>query len=387
MKFFQTSSRRRRAARRRVAAAALLLLAGAALPRLRRRVAVLGAVPRGARRARIEQSPHAQRGRFDNLRPVPTLLPGSLLQTLRAQLLGREQRRPPRPFRVAAAPPAFAAPADLEITWLGHSTTLVEIDGARLLTDPVWAEWASPLPYLGPRRFHPPPWTLDALPPLDAVVITHDHYDHLDAAAITALARRDVRWIAPLGVGAHLERWGVRPDLISECDWWEETTITTAAGATVRLRAVPTQHYSGRALGTNRALWAAWVVTGPQRRAFLGCDGGWSETFAEVGRRYGPFDLATVPIGQYGATWPHIHMLPEEAVAAAQALGAGVVVPLHWATFALAFHRWDEPAERFLAAATAAGLTVVWPQLGATVSLAGAEAAPPPWWRAVSASQ
>ncbi|MBD0319613.1 MAG: MBL fold metallo-hydrolase, partial [Gemmatimonadetes bacterium] len=321
-------------------------------------LSTLGAAPTGERLERIRRSPHADGDRFRNLREVPTLLPGSLTRTVWQQVTGREERRPPGPLPVSVlGRHAFQTPpaSGLRVTWLGHSTTLVEIDGFRVLTDPVWAERASPSTLVGARRFHPPPLALDALPPLDAVTISHDHYDHLDQAAIIALARTGVRFFVPLGVGAHLERWGVRPEAITELDWWEDAALTSRGG-TLRLAAVPSQHYSGRGLRDgNRTLWASWVLTGPTHRMYVGCDGGLTPTFAEVGRRYGPFDLATLPIGQYGPTWPHIHLLPEEAVEAAGALQVGLVLPIHWGTFALAFHDWREPAEQFVSRAEASG--------------------------------
>ncbi|GAC1353687.1 MAG: MBL fold metallo-hydrolase [Herpetosiphon sp.] len=367
---------------RQATLATLIVFIGTAISVIVRWRVVLGAAPRGQRRARIDRSANAIHGRFKNLSSVPTLLPGSLLRTLWLQLTVREGRRPAEPLPIVQTAPDHSGGTTLRVTWLGHATTLIEIDGARILTDPVWSEWAGPFPHGGPRRFHPPPWTLAQLPPLDAVLITHDHYDHLDAATISVLARSTVQFIVPLGIGAHLERWGVHPTNISECDWAEEVTLIAGqSGSTLRLRAVPTQHYSGRSLWRNQTLWAAWVVTGPVHRVYLGCDGGWSSTFEEIGRRFGPFDLATLPIGQYGSTWPYIHMLPEQAVAAAQALDARCIVPIHWGTFALAFHRWQEPAERFVTAADAAGISVICPRPGEVVNLPDNRTAWPHWWR------
>ena len=334
------------------------------------RLSSLGAMPTGERLERIRRSPHADGDRFRNFQDVPTLLPGTLMQTLWHQVAGREERRPRQPLPVAVLDRhSFdTVPASgLRVTWLGHSTTLIEFDGFRVLTDPVWADRASPSTLVGVRRFHPPPIRLDELPALDAVTISHDHYDHLDQAAVVTLARAGVRFFVPLGIGAHLERWGVGPESITELDWWEEATLA-ARGDTLRLAAVPTQHYSGRSLRDgNRTLWASWVLAGPGRRVYAGGDGGLSPTFAEIGRRYGPFDLATLPIGQYGPTWPDIHLLPEEAVEAARALGARMVLPIHWGTFALAFHDWREPVDRFVARARSSETHFITPRPGEQV--------------------
>jgi L-ascorbate metabolism protein UlaG (beta-lactamase superfamily) len=224
--------------------------------------------------------------------------------------------------------------------------------------------------------------SLGGLPALDVVLITHDHYDHLDMAAVQAIARasahRQARFVVPLGVGAHLERWGVPAGRIAELDWEESVDV----GA-LTLTATPARHFSGRGVRDgDRTLWASWVVDGPTRRVFHSGDSGPWEGFADIGARHGPFDLTMVKIGAYGPTWPDIHLDPEQAVAAHQALRGALLLPIHWGTFNLAFHAWDEPAERVLAAAEAAGVALVMPRPGQPVE----PDAPPavvPWWREV----
>lgn len=319
--------------------------------------------------------PHHDGTRYHNLEPSRMLAGGGYWTMLREQFGGREVRRPETPLPIVR--PSFGAlvPEALRLTWLGHSTTLLEFGGARFLTDPVWAKRPSPIPGVGPARYHPPPLPLDALPPLDAVVLSHDHYDHLDKGAVTAIARlqRDVRFLAPLGVGAHLRRWGISADRIEERDWGGAVTV----GACV-LTAVPTRHFSGRTpFDRDATLWAAWVVQAGGRAVYLGGDSGPSRAAAEIGAAYGPFALATLPVGQYHRLWPDIHETPEQAAEAARALRAEVVVPIHWGTFTLAMHDWREPVERFLAAAPAP--RVLTPPPGGTIEPAGP--APEAWWR------
>jgi L-ascorbate metabolism protein UlaG (beta-lactamase superfamily) len=335
------------------------------------------------RRERIERSPQFRGGRFVNPIPTGKLAPGTLWETLRLQLsrgVDREPRAyPPLPSLAADAlrqPPA----SGLRATWLGHATALVEVDGARLLVDPVWGERASPLAFAGPRRFHAPPIAIRDLPPLDAVLVSHDHYDHLDAAAVRALeaAQPGVRWVASLGVGAHLERWGVAPARITELDWWE-----TARVGAVEVTAGPARHFSGRGLvGGDRTLWSSLALVGPTRRVFYSGDTGPLPLHAEIGERLGPFDLTLVKIGAYAEQWPDIHVNPEQALDVHQAVRGRVLLPVHWGTFNLAFHAWTEPVDRLVADARRRGVALVIPRPGEPVEPAavGVEAPPHPWW-------
>ena len=346
----------------------------------------LGAAPEGERLARIRRSPNYRDGAFRNPEATSLASTGSTWQTLRRWLGGHEQRVPPGPLPIVRLTRAdFARPpaSGLRATWLGHSTVLVELDGARVLFDPVWARRASPSSLVGPRRFHEPPLALDELPPLDAIVAAHDHYDHLDREVVRALARSaaqsGARFVVPLGVGAHLERWGVAPDRIVELDWSESTTV-----GPLTLTATPARHFSGRGLNDrNHTLWASWSVAGPRHRVFHSGDTGPFPGFADIGASHGPFDLTLVKIGAYGETWPDIHLTPEQAVDAHAKLRGGLLLPIHWGTFNLAFHAWDEPAERVVAAAAVAtGTRLVVPKPGESVE----PATPPPvepWWRAV----
>ncbi|UOG74048.1 MBL fold metallo-hydrolase [Hymenobacter tibetensis] len=292
--------------------------------------------------------------RFDGkkyLNTIPTTMSMDYGRMLRRQLLGREERVPRQalgPFTTNAADLAEPVPAEaLRVTWFGHSSTLLELDGKRFLTDPVWRLRASPVA-VGPKRFFAPTLPLEQLPALDGVLLSHDHYDHLDKDAIRMLARTGVPFFCPLGVGGHLRRWGVPATQIHELDWWQEIGV----GSTHTVVATPARHFSGRGLTRDTTLWASWCVIGPKHRAFFGGDSGPFESgFREIGDAYGSFNLVMLEIGAYDEQWEAIHMGPAEALVAHRALGGGPLLPLHWATFNLAFHSWQEPADHLVAAA------------------------------------
>lgn len=345
------------------------------------RWAALGGNLTGERRARALASPNHNGDTFFNNVPTPAGIDSPPSDMLKKWLRGGEIRVPKLPLPVGAntAAALVAAPASgLRITWMGHASALVEIDGARVLTDPVWSKRVSPSSHVGPARFHPVPLALEALPKLDAVVISHDHYDHLDHQTIVALARTGVPFVVPLGVGAHLERWRVPDRQIVELDWWERWQSPSG----ITFTATPARHFSGRSLrDRNRTLWASFAIRGPRHRVFFGGDTGMFDGFAEIGEREGPFDASLMPIGAYNPAWQAVHLNPEEALKAHAMVRGGVFVPIHWGTFNLSFHDWWEPAERLLAGARRAGVSVVVPMAGQPVE----PHAPPtvePWWRA-----
>jgi L-ascorbate metabolism protein UlaG (beta-lactamase superfamily) len=339
-----------------------------------------GAVPSGARLERMRHSAQFREGKFRNLVPTNMMAPGSFFAMLRHQLFGGEERVPKQPISVVMheASDYAAPPSGLRATWIGHASTLVEIDGRRVLTDPIWSARCSPSTWLGPKRFHPPPLALEALPAIDAVVISHDHFDHLDMATVKALATRGARFAVPLGVGAHLEAWGIPPAQIAELDWNESVDI-----AGLRLTATPARHYSGRnPLRKDNTLWASWVVQGPRHNFFFSGDTGYFEGFKTIGDTYGPFDLALIKIGACDVSWPDIHITPEEAVQVFLDVRGKLLLPVHWGTFNLAFHAWNDPAERVLAAARTVGAHLVVPKPGQFVELPASETSVDPWWRA-----
>ncbi len=285
--------------------------------------------------------------KFLNPVPTDTVLPGTTWRMLREWAGGDQERTPATPIGPFHTDPThYATPSvtGLRVTWFGHSASLLEIDGVRLLLDPVWGERASVTSRLGPKRFFAPTLALTDLPALDAILISHDHYDHLDAPTIRALAPLDVPFYCPLGVGAHLLDWGVPAARIHELDWMDEAAI----GA-LRLVTLPARHGSGRVNLPNQTLWASFALLGPTHRVYYGADSGPCDAlFREIGTTYGPFDLTMLEIGAYGAQWPYIHMGPANAVRTHQLLGGGVLLPIHWGLFNLAFHAWREPVEEVL---------------------------------------
>ena len=259
--------------------------------------------------------------------------------------------RPPRPVPLVA--PDLSATAELSAVWIGHATVLLEVAGRRVLTDPVWGERVSPRRRVGPRRLHAVPVALDALPPIDVVVVSHDHYDHLDEPTVTWLARhRDPTFVVPLGVAAHLRRWGVPDARIRECDWDDQVTVDD-----LTFTCTETQHFSGRWLHRDPTLWAGWVIAGAGRSVYFGGDTGYFPRLRDIGADHGPFDLTLVPIGAYDPRWRDVHLDPTEALAAHADLRGDVLLPIHWATFDLAFHRWSEPIERLVAEAGTTRIT------------------------------
>jgi L-ascorbate metabolism protein UlaG (beta-lactamase superfamily) len=230
----------------------------------------------------------------------------------------------------------------------------MEMDGQVILFDPVFSERPSPLSFIGPKRFHPVPVSITDLPPLDAVVISHDHYDHLDYDTIMALAPKTQAFYMPLGVGSHLAHWGIASEKINELDWWDERTV--AGGP--RLVACPARHFSGRLGFGDRTQWSSWAAIGSAHRVFYTGDTGFMPLFDEIGERFGPFDLTLVKVGAYGLTWPDIHLNPEEGIEVHRMVRGRIMLPIHWGTFNLSYHAWNEPFERVKQAAEKAGVTL-----------------------------
>jgi L-ascorbate metabolism protein UlaG (beta-lactamase superfamily) len=308
--------------------------------------------------------------------------PNAAMPSLREFLCGGERRVPRAPLpSVNPLQTWLRSPSSgLRATWLGHSTVLIEIDGLRVLTDPVWGARASPSRLAGPKRFQPVPVALQGMPPIDVVIVSHDHYDHLDYPTIRQLAKLDVPFVTSLGVGAHLEAWGVRSERIVELDWWESHSVANTA---LMLTAAPSQHFSGRGVhDRNSTLWSSFVIRTPRHAVFFSGDTGLTTEYQTIRERLGPFDLVMLEVGAFHPAWGDIHLGPENALEALALLGGGSFLPVHWGTFNLALHAWDQPAETLLELGSKAGAHLLMPRLGEPVEPAH-ERDIEPWWRTV----
>ncbi|WP_374970808.1 MBL fold metallo-hydrolase [Terrabacter sp. BE26] len=387
----------------------------------------------------VKDSPNFTHRRFEgeepSLRPRLRAQTSALVAAIRVGDRGRPLGTVPV---VAAKPPA--TPGELAVTWYGHATSLLEVDGARFLLDPVFSERVSPIRHVGPRRMHPVPGSLAAIPSIDAVLISHDHYDHLDQPSVVRLEETHrPHYVVPLGVNAHLLAWGVPEHRITALDWRGETEV-----AGIRITCTEARHNSGRGLVDSQTLWAGWAFRGPRHSAYFPGDSGTSKRFAAIGADLGPFDLTLMPVGAYDPFWPDIHMDPEQAVAAhrdvnrigdemyaltedeagvaddfiegdqridtpggtyeegertetthtvATAAKDSLLVPVHWATFNLSMHWWAEPVRRVRRAAAEARVPVAFPRVGERVDLtsgdarAVAAAHAEPWWEECAAPE
>lgn len=326
---------------------------------------------------RISSPANYKKGRFVN--SIRAADP-KILEVMVEWITGKGETKPKKPIPIIKQNKSFFSQlpsSGLRITWLGHSTTLVEIDGKRLLLDPVFSDRSSPFTWAGPKRFFDPPLPLADMPQIDAVLISHDHYDHLDKTTITELGQKDTRFVVPLGVAKRLEKWGVSEKNIVELNWWESLQL-----GPLSITATPARHFSGRSIimaDRNKTLWTGFSIHGPKHRVYYSGDTGMFEGFKEIGQKLGPFDVTLIEAGAYHRLWADLHLGPEQALAAHQQVRGKMMIPVHWGTFELALHGWTEPAERLLAAAEKEGISIALPKSGQSV-----EPATPPrlvkWW-------
>lgn len=304
------------------------------------------------------------------LNPVHTdvMNPGAFFRVMRKFFQkhpGREPQTPLGPFSVDHALLQNPSPNALRTTWLGHSTLLIETAGKRFLTDPVWYDRVSPFGFIGPKRFFKNPLALGQLPTIDCILLSHDHYDHLDKKTIIQLAGKNIPVVTMLGVGKRLVKWGIPSTSVTELAWWQSVEILP--GLTVT--ATPSRHFSGRWLNDRfKTLWGAFAIKSPLHNVFFGADSGYYDGFKTIGEKLGPFDLVMLEIGAYNEDWEAIHMGPEKAVQATLDLGNPFLLPIHWATFNLALHSWKEPVERLVAEARQKGVRLLLPAPGETIT-------------------
>lgn len=321
-----------------------------------------GTTAEGIRLERMTESPQWRDGVFENPQPLWNDTMGWFTSWSGASDVPAPRDELPV---VTGNNSRFATPpaSGLRLTWLGHSTVLIEIDGTNLLLDPIWGDRPSPFTWAGPMRWYPPPVALDDLPEIDAVVISHDHYDHLDYPTLVQMKDWDSKFVVPLGVGAHLEYWGIPADRIVELDWWDTAKINT-----IELACLPSRHASGRFVNDYmHTLWAGYGFIGPKHRVYYSGDTGPFPAMKEIGEKYGPFDVTMIEVGAYHRTWPDWHIGPEQAVKAHHLVGGKVFLPVHWGMWDLALHGWTEPAERVVAEAKKQGTTLAMPRPGESV--------------------
>ena len=324
------------------------------------------------REARIQSSTQSQDGMFVNPNGVSAkLFSQETWDVTKEYIFGK--RIDPKPL--FDIPIHRFHPKDWEnhqagqfsFSWLGHSSILISMENQIILVDPVLEQRASPVSWIGPKRFHPPPVTAEEVPDVNVVLITHDHYDHLEKSTIVAINEKAERFIVPLGIGALLEDWGIEASKISELDWWE-----TDASGSLTFHATPAVHYASRGLfDGNRRLWCSWSIVGKEKRAFISGDSGYFDGFKDIGKQLGPFDVTFLKIGAYNdkGTWRALHMTPEEAGQQHLDLRGQLLVPLHWATFDLGLHPWYEPIERLVAFSEQEPVILITPEVGEKVNL------------------
>lgn len=330
----------------------------------------------GPRLERLKRSPHYRNGAFHNLSQTPVMTAGAGYFAVLKEYFTADNK-PRHALPSIKADLRSLDPARNLLVWFGHSSYYLQLDGKRMLVDPVFSKAAAPVPFVNRAFKGTSPYSVSDLPPIDYLFISHDHWDHLDYPTIKRLRKSVGQAAMPLGVGAHFERWDFAEEKLLELDWQESAELGEGFTAT----ALPARHFSGRVFRNNRSLWASFALRTPNFNIYLGGDSGYDSHFADIGRRFGPFDLAILENGQYHANWRHIHMLPEEVIKAAGDLQAKRILPVHSARFALSSHAWDEPLRKLTELNEAAGLDILTPRIGELVDLDDPTQAFGQWWK------
>lgn len=340
-----------------------------------------GGKPSTEDKARFEQESYYVNGVFENLIPTEMDLPPAKMMSTMVEFIKG----------VPNSKPDFEIPLNkvdsLDITqweetanliWFGHSAFLLKLDGKNILIDPMFGDVPAPHPWLGRKRYsNGLPIEVEKIPAIDAIILSHDHYDHLDYGSIQKLKDKTAAFYVPLGVGAHFLKWGVPAEKIHELAWWDETNIDG-----IKLIFTPSRHFSGRGLGDRfTTLWGSWVITGSNENIYFSGDGGYGPHFKEIGEKYGPFDFAMMECGQYNKNWSEIHMMPEETAQAALDVNTKLMMPIHWGAFTLALHSWTDPVERVSKKANELGVPLLIPEIGERITVdSNLTSSTEQWW-------
>ncbi len=328
---------------------------------------------------KYEKSGHYKDGKFVNETPISMNFDlGNVIDFIK----GSPSRQPSKNIdiqKVDSLEIVQNDPNETRLTWFGHSAFLLEMDGKNILLDPMLGKMPSPTPWFGARRYSRElPIEIEKLPFIDAVIISHDHYDHLDYGSIMKLKDKVSEFYMPLGVGNHLRSWGVPDEKIHELNWWDETKLSD-----IQLVCTPARHFSGRGILDNSAtLWSSWVILGKNDKIYFSGDGGYAPHFKEIGEKFGEFDLALMECGQYNKSWADIHMMPEETAQAGIDVKAKLLMPIHWGAFTLALHDWTDPIERISKKAKELHLELVTPKIGESIILKSESYPQEKWWKA-----
>lgn len=337
-----------------------------------------GKAPSGERLVRIKASPNFKKGTFQNQSYTPVMPEDvSMFRVMKDGMFNRSKRNVPKDVLPSVKTNLKNLDTEKDVlVWFGHSSYFMQIAGKRFLVDPVFSGHASPFSFSVKSFRGSDVYSTEDMPGIDFLVITHDHWDHLDYKIVTQLKAKVGKIITGLGTGAHLEYWGFEPEEITELDWNEQTTIDRG----FKITATPARHFSGRKFKRNQSLWCSFVLETPGKKIFIGGDSGYDTHFAEIGEEHGPFDLALLECGQYNQYWKYIHEMPEQTVQAAIDLKAKMLMPVHWAKFALSMHAWDEPIERVTAEAGRLNVPIIHPMIGELVDLDQPDSSEK-WWK------
>lgn len=319
-----------------------------------------GASATGQRLERIESSSHYKNGRFQNLIETPMYGENtSIWQSMLKFIKGGKNREPGTVIETVEFDYEMIPVKEVSVTWFGHSTILLQIAGKNILIDPVFSNHASPFAFTGPKAFaYSNIYHVEDLPKIDAVLISHDHYDHLDYETMRELKDKVNKFYVPLGLGAHMERWGIPKNHITELEWWDEIEFDNE----LLFACVPMRHFSGRGINDrNKTLWAGWVIKSNEHSVIHTGDSGYGDHFKQIGEKYGPFDLTMVECGQYNEGWPYIHMTPEQTIQAHIDLNGKLLLPIHWGRFNLSLHSWTDPIERASSASIQQNIDLIAP--------------------------